>query len=672
MLISFSSVIYAQNRLLDSLNNLLGSGIPDTTRVHVLIEVAGAYLDSVPDFSFIKCSQAFSLSTKIKYENGISESAGWLAYLHEQKGNIDSALFFYQKSLSIAQKTGNKKNESIVLNNMAAIYKDLGKIKEALDCHTKSLSIRIKLGDKEGIATSYNNLGLLYLNQGKVSEALEFYFKALNISEEFKDKSGVATELGNIAALYKDQQEYDKAFEYYKRCLAIQQETGDKYSIGYSLNGIGNLFEATNQHDSALVYYDRSLKIREEINDKQGQAYSLKNIGLIFIKSGNYSDAEKFLQNSLVLFKEVEDKWGTAMVGNLLGKVLLEKSNYKEAEFFLNESLRLAKELGYPLEISNAAENLVALYRRKNRWKEALDMNDLFVQMRDSVQNDKNRKSSVKSQFKYEYEKKEAILKSEQEKKEAIAQAEIAKQKLVRNGFIGGFAVVLLFAGIFFRQRNRIQKEKQRSEELLLNILPEEVAEELKNKGSADAKQFDEVTVMFTDFKGFTQISEKLSPQELVGEIDSCFKAFDNIISKHNIEKIKTIGDSYMCAGGLPVANKSHAEDLVRAALEIQHFMQKHLSERKKSGKEIFEIRIGIHTGPVVAGIVGVKKFAYDIWGDTVNTASRMESSGEAGKVNISESTYELVKDKFTCTHRGKISAKNKGEIDMYFVELPN
>lgn len=202
-----------------------------------------------------------------------------------------------------------------------------------------------------------------------------------------------------------------------------------------------------------------------------------------------------------------------------------------------------------------------------------------------------------------------------------------------------------------------------------MNILPEEVAEELKAKGSADAKQFDDVTVMFTDFKNFTQISEKLSPTELVNEIHTCFKAFDEIISKHNIEKIKTIGDSYMCAGGLPVMNKTNAIDVVSAAMEIQTFMQQHSAQRKNEGKEIFEIRIGVHTGPVVAGIVGVKKFAYDIWGDTVNIASRMESSGEAGKVNISGSTYELVKEKFNCIHRGKIQAKNKGEIDMYFVE---
>jgi class 3 adenylate cyclase len=210
--------------------------------------------------------------------------------------------------------------------------------------------------------------------------------------------------------------------------------------------------------------------------------------------------------------------------------------------------------------------------------------------------------------------------------------------------------------------------EKKKSDDLLLNILPSEVAEELKQKGKAEAKYFENVTVMFTDFKDFTKISERLSPAELVAEIDSCFRTFDKIIEKHNLEKIKTIGDSYMAAGGLPVPNDTHAADVVKAALEIQRAMREHCRERIMDRKFVFLTRIGIHTGPVVAGIVGTKKFAYDIWGDTVNIASRMETGGEAGKVNISESTYTLVKDKFHCTHRGKIQVKNKGEVDMYFI----
>ena len=270
---------------------------------------------------------------------------------------------------------------------------------------------------------------------------------------------------------------------------------------------------------------------------------------------------------------------------------------------------------------------------------------------------------------KYETAKKDNQI-SLLHKDSQIQEVKMRKQKIVRNSFMGGFAVVLLFAGVFFYQRNKIKKGKQRSDELLLNILPEEVADELKEKGSTDAKQFDAVTVMFTDIKDFTRISETLSPTALVHEIHTFFTAFDEIISKHNIEKIKTIGDAYMCAGGLPVVNTTHASDVVKAAMEIRDFIRQRNDHPDSSEYHPgFEIRIGIHTGPVVAGVVGTRKFAYDIWGDTVNIAARMESSGEAGKINISSSTYEVVKDQFTCSYRGKIQAKHKGEIDMYFVE---
>jgi len=174
---------------------------------------------------------------------------------------------------------------------------------------------------------------------------------------------------------------------------------------------------------------------------------------------------------------------------------------------------------------------------------------------------------------------------------------------------------------------------------------------------------------MFADIKDFTRVSEKESAELLVAEIDYCFSGFDHIIYKYGIEKIKTVGDAYICAGGLPVLTYTHAEDTINAAMEIRDFMLARKTEKENKGENPFELRIGIHTGPVVAGIVGVKKFAYDIWGDTVNIAARMETSGEAGKVNISGRTYELVKDIFNCSYRGKVQAKNKGEIDMYFVE---
>ncbi len=214
-----------------------------------------------------------------------------------------------------------------------------------------------------------------------------------------------------------------------------------------------------------------------------------------------------------------------------------------------------------------------------------------------------------------------------------------------------------------------LAKEKQKSDDLLFNILPVEIAEELKRHGSTSPRKFESVTVLFTDFVGFTLNSSAMTPEEVVNTVDECFGAFDNIASKYKIEKIKTIGDAYMCAGGLPIPNSTHATDALSAALEMRDWILAYNDVQRETGKPTFHVRIGLHTGPVVAGVVGKRKFAYDIWGDTVNTASRMESGSESGKINISGETYRLVAHKFNCTYRGKIAAKNKGEIDMYFVD---
>ncbi len=224
-----------------------------------------------------------------------------------------------------------------------------------------------------------------------------------------------------------------------------------------------------------------------------------------------------------------------------------------------------------------------------------------------------------------------------------------------------------------FNELNRLYQEldteKQKSEKLLLNVLPQKIADELKQSGKVKPTYYESTSVLFTDFKNFTQITEKLSPEELVEELDYCFSYFDRVINKYNLEKLKTIGDSYMCVGGIPTPNQTHAIDTVLAALEIQTFMYLRKAQKAYHNQPYWDIRIGIHSGPLLAGVIGCNKFAYDVWGDTVNTASRMESSGIPGRTNISASTYELIKDIFNCEYRGKVLAKHKGLVDMYLVK---
>jgi class 3 adenylate cyclase len=261
----------------------------------------------------------------------------------------------------------------------------------------------------------------------------------------------------------------------------------------------------------------------------------------------------------------------------------------------------------------------------------------------------------------FEWEKEE-IERIEKEIQKQLFEKTVENERIVKE------------QNVFLEQKveertHELRLAMQKSEDLLLNILPEAIANELKEYGKTETKTYGLVTVLFTDFKDFTDISSKMSPELLVQEIDTCFSAFDSIITNHGIEKIKTVGDAYIAVAGLPVPTYHHAENAVEAAIEIRDFILKRREEKKLMGETPFEIRIGLHSGPLVAGIVGTKKFAFDIWGDAVNVAARMEQNGEPGKINISDKTYELVRDKFACKHRGKIPAKNKGDIDMYFVE---
>ncbi|TAG93354.1 MAG: hypothetical protein EAZ20_01725 [Bacteroidetes bacterium] len=216
------------------------------------------------------------------------------------------------------------------------------------------------------------------------------------------------------------------------------------------------------------------------------------------------------------------------------------------------------------------------------------------------------------------------------------------------------------------KQKKEIEYKNDKIEELLLNILPKEVADELSLKGVTETRYYDFTTVLFADIKGFSALAQKVTPQVLISELDSTFGKFDDIIKKYHIERIKTIGDCYMCAGGVPNRNRSNPIDVVLAAIEIQKWM---LEEKEKRNGDFWQVRLGLHTGDLVAGVVGKTKFAFDIWGSTVNLASRMESVGEIGRVNISEATYQQIKDFFDCTPRGKIHVKNIGEVDSYFID---
>jgi class 3 adenylate cyclase len=686
-------VLAQDQQIIDSLRHVLATASRDTIRMKAHLDLAGEWLGNEPDSAYAHCMAARAIAEHTGRPQDIGETEGWLGYLEEQRGNIGPAIAHYEVALRMARKVKDSAGEATVLNNLAAIYKDQGRIGEALTAHERSLAIRRSRSDTVGIASSLNNIGLLLYDQGRITEAMEHYVKALRFFELGRDNDGIATALVNIAGIHKNEGNLDKALDYFRRALTIQEGEGDHYSMATSEDNIGDVLEAQGHLAEAVAHYRRALELHKDADDVRGEGYSLRNIAGAEL-SGNAPDsALAHARQSYERLRSADDKRGQASALWMEGRALMALGRPEDAEAKGRDALTMAQQLGYPQLIRDAAHLLEDIYRSSGDWRRTVEMQDLYITMRDSVSNDDARRTAIKQQFQYAFEKKQALLKAEQDKKDAIASAEIRRRGMQRNASIVGLILMVVFAGVFLAQRNRISKARKRSDELLLNILPEEVAEELKAKGEAKAVQFDEVTVLFTDFKGFTALSEAIPPAQLVRDLNACFSAFDHICEKYGIEKIKTIGDAFMAAGGLPTPNTTHAADTVNAALEMRDFIAADKARKIAGGLPHFEVRIGIHTGPVVAGIVGVKKFQYDIWGDTVNTASRMESSGEPGKVNISETTYRLVvgdqlsvvgtgggsrttdnqqlttTPAFAFTPRGKVQAKGKGELEMYFVE---
>ena len=548
---------------------------------------------------------------------------------------------------------------------------------EGLRYGQQGLALAEKIGWKMGVARSYGSIASNYQYKSDYPNAFEYDFKALKTFEEIGDKRGMANCLRSIGTVYQYEKNYPKAQEYNLSALKMAEEIGDKLSISSNLSNVGIFYFSQQQYDKALEYDFRSLKIAEELNEQNNAAVQMCNIGDAYMHRKDYKKALEYDSKALKVFEEQGDKYSTAIAMGNTGEAYLaiakdtaNKSRSSKAEMlrlainYLGNAIEASRKIKQLDNIIEFSQYLSDAYLLSGNYQDALISYKQYSTMNDSVYSSANDIRIKQTEHQHDLELKDRDLK--------LAQLAVAKNKNEKLFLIAGIGLLLLVVAVVLRNSNiqkktnlLLTKEKKRSDDLLLNILPSEVADELKETGAAAAKYFDNVTVMFTDFVDFTKAGEKMSPQELVDELHACFVAFDDIIRRNNIEKIKTVGDAYLAVSGLPIADPNHAPAMVNAALEISAFMKE---RKKRLGGNTFEVRIGIHSGNVVAGIVGAIKFAYDIWGDTVNTAARMEEHGEAGKVNISQTTYELVKNQFSCTYRGEITAKNKGRLQMYFV----
>lgn len=527
------------------------------------------------------------------------------------------------------------------------------------------------------------HISTIYRYLGDVQKELENLIATLHLYEENNDLIGVAGTYSDLSLMYYDQRDYQLAFQYIRMAIKIDSVALDSYIMHRDYNNLAIIYEHTGPLDSAIYYQNLALYFAIEANDAYSMGLSLSNLGNDYVSAGEYDQAEVTLKKALRLRDSLGNNRGLSYTHNRLANLYLKQNSLKEALFHAQKSLDYASITGEIKVKRMAYERFEEIARLSGNKADELKYYRKKVALSDSLRNSENTKEITKLLMSYEFGQQQFLdsVKDYQHRIEtkSVYDNQLLKERNQRNySIISGLFFLVLALGAYGRARyikkakENLQVEKDRSDELLLNILPSEVAEELKKNGKSEARNFDEVTILFTDFKEFTQAAAALSATDLVAELNECFKAFDEIVSKYQVEKIKTIGDAYMAAGGLPVPSEDSVKKTLLATLEIQEYVEARHRVKKLAGQQSFRMRAGVHTGPVVAGIVGIKKFQYDVWGDTVNTASRVESAGEMGKVNVSQATYELLKNDpdFEFESRGLVSAKGKGELNMYFVKL--
>ena len=582
------------------------------------------------------------------------------------------AIILATEAKELSEKIDFIKGKANALKNIGVGNYFLGKLPEAIVVWNESLQIFELLKDDIGISNVFNNIAAAYDDLGDNEKALEYSLRSLAIAEKSADSYRILAALNTVASIYYEKKStWDKALDYLLRALPLAEQVGDKDGIGVTAGNMGEIYFYKNDFVKSKSYYERSIKGYAGLTNS---SYAYNGIGKIYLAQGDFRQALNYHNQALEIAEKSDSKHHMYLSFQGIANVYIAENDYDKALFYYNKASRLAEEIKATRDLKDLYQEMAVAYSKNSDYQNAYKYRSLYADIKDTLYNTETDKKLNKLQFNFDLEKKQGEI-NLLTKDKALSALELRRQKFAKTALAVGLGLVFLITLLIFRNyrikvrtHKILDRQKGEIEGLLLNILPAEVAKELQVNGHAVPRFYDSVAVMFTDFKGFTTIADKMSPQDLVEELSDCFVAFDAIIGKYNLEKIKTIGDSYMCAGGIPTPDDKAAFNIVRASLEIRDFTIENNKRRIEAGKEPWDLRIGIHVGPIVAGVVGRKKYAYDIWGSTVNIASRMESNGEPGQVNISAATFDMIKGEFACTYRGKIYAKNVGEIDMYFV----
>jgi len=632
--------------------------------------------------------QALALSEKYNYPNRTAGALNVIGIIYRNLGLYDKALEHYTRAVEISRNLGDQHMTARLTGNIGMVYNRLGSHQKALEYYTQALVMYHEFGDKSAIASITVNIGVVYDYLGDYDKALEFYATALGIYTELGEQSGIASITGNIGIIHKMTGTYDKALEYFTQALDLHELLGEKSAAARVKQNLGLLYAELGSLERALEYYNQALETQEALGAKSETAQILGNIGIVYLQPGSYHTALEYFARSLALHEEIGDRTEAAQVMGNIGNAYISLGDYDKALEYYGLALSIHRELGEEAGIALVTGNIgsalaTVAYAGYNATVaeelllEALTMNESLGIKWYQHQNHLNLATVYELQGDtakalYHYKQYHAI--------EKEVQSEEHKKQAQR--------------GAFERQIGAMQREQEVTERILHSILPKDIAHRIRRGDKKIIDKYDSVSVLFADIVGFTKLSHAITPEQLVEGLDVMFNTFDRLADKHGCEKIKTIGDCYMVVAGLPERCEDHVLRLTAMALDMQHAIE-NFPDILAGGS--IRIRIGMHTGSVVAGIIGKNKFSYDLWGDAVNTASRMESHGEPGKIHVTEEFLKkllMVKGEwlmdevddvapltinhlpFTINHlpftiipRGELDIKGKGLMNTYFLE---
>ncbi len=639
------NILFAQKQgqeKIDAILKKIDKSKEDTNKVNLLNSISVEYYSINPETGIKYCEQAYQLAVKLNWKSGIANSTNTLGIYHWSMSNYPKALNYFFKSLKICESKNDKYNVAGILVNIGLIYSSQADYVKALEFYFRALKTFEELGDKSRIASNFVNIGNIYWNIYDYSKALEYFFKALKLDKDLGDKSGLAVNYSNIGMIYCDQANYNKALEYNLKSLKTFEELGDKRRIAEILGNIGSVYLHQENYTKAIEYFFDALKREKEFGSKKGYARNLGNIGVLYMKLSRDT-----------IFNNLNEKSG------LIG--LTKEINFQKGMKYSLEAVKMSEEIGDLKFLIELYRTLYEGYKRLDNPVSALKYHELFKKTQDSVFNLENSKKFASLETKRESELKEKeieILKANQRRQDAEINS-------TRWQLIGSFSVIILLVGFSII----VIRERRKSEQLLLNILPLKIAKRLKAKEHPIADSFDSASIVFIDIVDFTKTSAGTSAKRVAEVLNLLYSQIDKIAKKHGLEKIKTIGDCFMAAAGIPDEDSENARKAANFALETMSM----LKDYDTGDGTILKFRCGVDCGPVVAGVIGENKFIYDVWGDTVNTASRMEAHGVIGKIQCTERfanklTIDNGQLKMKFVERGEIEIKGKGLMKTYFL----